>query len=148
MSKNVSDPHAKFTTSLTVLLVDDDELDRSHWSDTLRNLGRNYTVLTASDPEAGLATCRNRTVDCVVLDLDMPGSGFNALLALLPDPKQPPVAVIILIRLVYATLREVVMNCGAQDWLVKRETSAEHLDTAIQRAVASVKGGNGKPCHG
>ena len=133
-------PHTKSTTSLTVLLVDDDELDLSYWSDLVRNLGRNYTVLTARDSESAIRICQNQTVDCLLLDLDMPESGFNALLAVVPDPKQPPIAVIILTRLVYATLREVVMNCGAQDWLIKRETSGEQLDAAIQRAVASVRG--------
>ena len=140
MSVIFPEPHTKSTTSLTVLLVDDDELDLTYWSDLVRNLGRNYTVLTAGDSESAIRICQNQTVDCLLLDLDMPESGFNALLALVPDPKQPPIAVIILTRLVYATLREVVMNCGAQDWLVKRETSGEQLDAAIQRAVASVKG--------
>ena len=110
----------------------------------LRSLDRNYTVLTARDSESALRICRNRTVDCVLLDLDMPESGFNALLALVPDPKHPAIAVIILTRLVYATLREVVTNCGAQDWFVKRETSREQLDTAIQRAVASIRGKGGE----
>ena len=71
----------------------------------------------------------------------MPESGFNALSELIPNPKQPSVAVVILTRLVYATLREVVKNCGAQDWLVKQATSAEQLDNAIQRAVPSSKSG-------
>ena len=71
-----------------------------------------------------------------VVGPDMPESGFNALSELIPNPKQPSVAVVILTRLVYATLREVVKNCG-----VKQATSAEQLDNAIQRAVASSKSG-------
>jgi CheY-like chemotaxis protein len=139
------EPQESATSSVTVLLVDDEESDLSHWSHILRNLGRNYTVVTARDSESGLAVCRRRTIDCVLLDLDMPESGFNVLLELVPDPKQPSIAVVILTRLAYSTLREVVMNCGAQDWLVKHLTSPEQLDTAIQRAVASIKSGKCDP---
>jgi CheY-like chemotaxis protein len=60
-------------------------------------------------------------------------------LDLIPDPKQPSIAVVILTRLVYPTLCEIAKMHGAQDWLVKRTTSPEQLDAAVQRAVASVK---------
>ena len=69
----------------------------------------------------------------------MPESGFDLLLELIPNPKQPSIAVVILTRLVYPTLCEIAKLNGAQDWLVKQSTSAEQLDTAIQQAVASVR---------
>jgi CheY-like chemotaxis protein len=127
------------STTVTLLLIDDDEPDLNYWSNTLRNLGKNYTVLTARDRASGVAICGGRTVDCVLLDLDMPESGFDVLLDLIPDPKQPSIAVVILTRLVYPTLCEIAKMHGAQDWLVKRTTSPEQLDAAVQRAVASVK---------
>ena len=46
---------------------------------------------------------------------------------------------VILTRLVYSSLSEVAKMNGAQDLLVKQCTSAEQLDDAVQRAVASVK---------
>lgn len=121
--------------------MDDDERDLLHWADALRNLGKGYTVLTARDRQSGLALCRDRKVDCVLLDLDMPESGFDALLQLVPDPKKPAIAVVILTRLMYPTLCEIAKSHGAQEWLVKRETSAEQLDAAIQQAVRTVKRG-------
>jgi len=36
-------------------------------------------------------------------------------------------------------LSELTKQNGAQDWLVKQHTSAEDLDHAIQKAIASVK---------
>jgi CheY-like chemotaxis protein len=127
------------STTITVLLIDDDEADLNYWSNTLRNLDKNYTVLTARDRASGVAICRDQTIDCLLLDLDMPESGFEVLLDLIPNPRQPSIPVVILTRLVYPALFEVVKMHGAQDWLVKRSTSAEQLDAAIQRAVASVK---------
>ena len=134
----------KQTSSLTVLLIDDDERDLLYWTDTLRNVRKDYTVLTARDRSSCLTICSDVPVDCVLLDLDMPESGFDLLLKLVPNPKRPSIAVVILTRLVYPTLCEVAKSSGAQDWLVKRTTSAEQLDTAIQQAVLAVKSGNGQ----
>ena len=62
------------STSLTVLIVDDEEEELRYWADLVRNLGKNYTVLTALDRQSAHAICREHRVDCVLLDLDMPGS--------------------------------------------------------------------------
>ena len=61
------------------------------------------------------------------------------MLELLPDPKQPSIAVVILIRLKFPTLYEIAKLHGAQNWLVKKQTTAEQLDLAIQQAVLAVK---------
>ena len=127
------------TTSTSVLIIDDNEADLQYWSTTVRNLSSNYTVLHANDCRSGLDICRDRTVDCVLLDLDMPESGFHALLELIPDRKRPQIAVVILTHLVHPVLCEMAKHNGAQSWLVKQYTSAEELDMAIRRAVTSVK---------
>ena len=132
-----SPPHA--SSHATVLLIDDDPADLHSWSDAVSNFASNYTVLKAQDCKSGLAICRERTVDCVLLDLDMPESGFFALLELVPNRKRPPVAVIILTHLVHPNLAEMAIHNGARAWLVKQHTSAEELDTAIQQALSFVK---------
>jgi len=123
----------------TVLIIDDDEADLKYWSDTVRNFASNYTVLSAHDCKSGLAICRDRAVDCVLLDLDMPESGFKVLLHLIPDRNRPEIAVIIFTRLVHPTLAEMAKHNGALAYLIKQHTSAEELETAIDRAVAAVK---------
>ena len=85
--------HQKRSSCTTILLIDDDQRDLTYWSDAVRKLGKNYTVLTAFDRKSALAICKDRTVDCVLLDLDMPESGFDLLLELVPDPKHPKIAV-------------------------------------------------------
>ena len=75
----------------------------------------------------------------LLLDLDMPQSGFHVLLELVPDRQRPPIAVIILTRLVHPSLGERAKHNGAQAWLVKQHTSAEELGAAIQQAISSVK---------
>ena len=127
------------STSTTVLHIDDNEAHRTYWSGVLKNFSSNYIVLEASDGMSGVVICRNRAVDCVLLDLDMPESGFKTLLELIPNRKRPQVAVVILTHLIHPFLRDMAKDNGAQGWLVKQHTSADELHTTIQQAVTVVK---------
>lgn len=123
----------------TILIIDDNEEDLKHWSDSLRRSPANYTVLESASATAGLDFYRARTVDCVVLDLDMPESGFHVLLELIPDRYRPKVAVVVLTHLPHPNLFEMAKHNGAQACLLKQSTSAQDLDDAIQQALAAVK---------
>ena len=127
------------TVPATVLIVDDNAEDLRYWSDSLKRSSANYTVLESSSAADGLDLCRTRTVDCVLLDLDMPESGFHVLLELVPDRKCPKVAVIVLTHLPHPNLFEMAKHNGAQACLLKQSTSAQELDEAIQQALAAVK---------
>jgi CheY-like chemotaxis protein len=123
----------------TVLLIDDNDQDRKYWGEALKNYSPNYTVLEASSGQAGLELCESHRIDCVILDLDMPESGFHALFALISDRKRPEIAVVVLTHLPHPNLLEMAKNNGAQACLIKQTTSVEDLDNAIQKAVASVQ---------
>ena len=75
----------------------------------------------------------------MVLDLDMPESGLQVLFDLIPDPEHPEIVVIILSHLQLPNLLEMAKHNGAQACLVKQDTSAQDLDHAIQKAIASVR---------
>ena len=134
-----STPVPQTRSCTTVLLIDDDESQRKHWSDSLKSYSGHYSVFEASSAEAGVEICRTGKVDCVRLDLDMPISGFSALWELIPDRPRPAIAVIIFTHLVHANLSGMAQHNGAQDWLVKQRTSVEQLHRAIQNAVATVR---------
>ena len=134
MARTVSPPEAPL-----VLLVDDDEGDRKHWADALRNPPFHYSVLEAETGEAALHIYRHQPVDCVVLDLDMPQSGFLTLVSLVPDRKRPQIPVIILTLLMHPALFELVKKYGACACLVKQHSPTEVLASTIQQAMASVK---------
>lgn len=123
----------------TILIIDDSEEDLKHWSDLLRRSPANYTVLESSSATAGLDLFRTHAVDCVVLDLDMPESGFHVLLEIIPDRHRPKVAVVVLTHLPHPNLFEMAKHNGAQTCLLKQSTSAQELDEAIQQALAAVK---------
>ena len=127
------------TTRTTVLIIDDNYNDRKYWANALRESSFNYLVLEASDAEDGRKILQKQKVDCVLLDFDMPLSGFFTLLELVPDRARPKIAVIMLTCLVHPVWPELTKQHGAQAWLVKQCTSAEDLHHAIQKAIASVK---------
>ena len=75
----------------------------------------------------------------MLLDLDMPESGFQALLELIPDRKRPAIAVVVLTHLISPVVGELAKKNGARDCLVKQHTSPEELETVIQQAMSSIK---------
>ena len=123
----------------TVLIIDDNPEDLESWSKGLAESSSQYSILKAGTVKEGLNLCQDHKVNCVVLDLDMDdSSGFEVLLDLIPDPKCPEIAVVVLTRLKNPTLHETVLHHGAQACLVKQRTSAMDLSDAIQKANVSV----------
>jgi CheY-like chemotaxis protein len=127
------------TVPSTVLIIDDNEEDLKYWSDSLRQSASHFTVLESSSAADGLELCRSHAVDCVVLDLDMPESGFHVLLELIPERQRPKVAVVVLTHLPHPNLFEMAKHNGAQACLLKQSTSPQDLQQAIQQAVNAVK---------
>jgi CheY-like chemotaxis protein len=122
----------------TILIIDDNEEDLKYWSDSLRRSSANYTVLASSSAAAGLDLCRSQAVDCVVLDLDMPESGFHVLLELIPDRRRTKVAVIVLTHLPHPNLFDMAKHNGAQACLHKQSTTVQDLEHSVQEALAAV----------
>ena len=92
-------------STTTVLFIDDNDEDLKYWCEGLKNYSsHNYTVLDAPSGEAGLELCRSQRIDCVVLDLDMPESGFYVLFDLVRDRTRPQIAVVILSHLLLPQL--------------------------------------------
>ena len=123
----------------TVLLIDDNYEHRKYWSAALRNSPFRYSVLEADSGDSGLDLYRHQRVDCVVLDLDMPESGLFTLVRLVPDWERPQIPVVVLTKLMQATLLELVKKYGAYACLIKQFSSTEDLANIIQQAMTSIK---------
>jgi CheY-like chemotaxis protein len=86
---------ARWTTSRTVLVIEDDERDRRLVQATLEPEG--YVVLTAADGEQGIELARRREPAVVLLDLLMPGTdGFAVVERLRADPATAEVPIVVL----------------------------------------------------
>ncbi len=103
----------------TILVVDDKEENRALIQAMFD--GPEYRVLEAADGTTGLALAQRERLDCVLLDLNMPGlTGFEVLERLEADPRTREVPVIILTasdeRL---ETMERALRGGAVDYLTK-----------------------------
>jgi len=105
----------------TVLVVDDEEDIVALMRDFLEAAG--YTVATAGDGRAALDRLQREPVDCVLLDVMMPGeSGFETLRRIRALGETP---------VLFLTARQEDsdkirgLGLGADDYIVKSATPAE-----------------------
>ena len=123
----------------TILLIDDNDKDRTYYADRIKFLLPDCIVLEAKDGQSGLDLYQSRRIDCIVTELHLPDmSGFELLLDLNPRASQPAVAFIILARVAWKALADMAKTNGAQAFLVKRSTAGDELVPAIQKAIATV----------
>ena len=126
-----------FATS--VLLIDGDDTDRASYIKGLRHSSPDYHILEAADGRSGLALYRSQRIDCVVLELSLPdSSAFGVLVTLVPIVRRPNIAVIVLTRIADAGLWGLAKKNGAYACYLKKHTSSDDLERAIQRAIAFV----------
>ena len=123
----------------SVLLIDGSKNQRAYWADQLKRYSPDYEIIEATDAQSGLELYQSRRVDCVVLELALPDElGFRLFVDLVPIPSRPHVAVIVLTQMTQRGVWELAKQNGAYACFVKRHTTGEDLDRAIQRAVAFV----------
>jgi CheY-like chemotaxis protein len=129
-----------FKTTTVVLLLDPNKDDRRYWSKELETSFQHYKVLEAEDGESGLAICRSERVDCVVMELHLPGmSAFQVLMRLNPIVRrclQTPI--VALSYFILPSIAEAAKKLGAQSYLIKSQASPDDLDRAIRNAIAKV----------
>lgn len=121
----------------TVLVVDDSAEDRAVVQRALaRSRDRVYTLREAETGDDGLAACRAEPPDCVLLDLNLPDmDGMEFLDVLSSGAAAPPVPVVLLTGVNEDTLVAAALKRGAQDYLVKGETTPVGLERAITNAM-------------
>lgn len=126
-------------TPTIILLIDSQKEDRACWAQRLRVSLPDCIVLEADTGEAGLALYRSQRVDCVVMELSLSDmSGFEVLMKLVQRPKRSDCAVIVLTKLMLASMGELAISNGAQAYLVKSRTSGDEVGLAIRKAVETV----------
>ena len=124
----------------TVLLIDPNDSDRTFYAQGLMQCSADYLILEAVDGQSGLDLYRqSQRVNCVVLELALPDrSGLTVLLDLIPIPRRPNVAVIVLTKVGHEGRWNLARQAGAYACFLKDHTSIDDLDRDIQRAIAFV----------
>ncbi len=128
----------------TVLVVDDDEDIATLMRDFLEADG--YRVITASDGPGGLDALRENDVDCVLLDVMMPGpSGFEVLRTI-RETSDVPVLFLSAKQEESDKLRG--LGLGGDDYIVKSSTPAEivaRIKAVLRRSQRESSGRNRHP---
>ena len=119
-------------SSVTILVVEDEEPLRQMWAKLLLRLG--YRLILTGTAEEALTVLRHERVSCLLLDLHLPGMGG---MALLPQAFEldPSIAVIVVTGDREASTATAAMQAGFVDWLTK-PFGVEDLGPAIERALA------------
>jgi len=127
-------------TAPLILLIDGNQEDRNYYTQLLRISSPEFVVLHATTGQSGLALCTRQSIDCVVLELDLPDmSGFEVLFKLLPHVQHPEIAIVILTRLANHYLWEAAIKIGAQAALYKGMASGDILNKAILQAISTIQ---------
>jgi len=123
----------------TILLIDDNDKDRTYYAERIRIGIPDCIVLEARDGRYGLELYRSRRIDCIVTELALPDmSGFELLINVVPRVSKPAIAVIFLTRVVWKSVSYIAITNGAQAYLVKRFTSGDELTQIISKVIARV----------
>ena len=121
-----------------ILVVDDDAMTRKMFSALLIRWG--YTVVEAGDGVEALAAVKQHPVECIVLDVMMPGmDGFEVCRRLRSDPATAHIPVVLATALTAKDKREQGLEAGADD-VVSKPIDAAELRLAVQRVMQAGEG--------
>ena len=119
----------------SILIVEDDSVLRHSMASTLHALG--FEIHEASTGEAGLAELRSRSVEVVLLDLNMPGAGGIHTAAHMRDT-YPHLPIIVLTVRDHDEDKVAALDAGADDYVTKPFRLPE-LAARIRAAVRRVR---------
>jgi CheY-like chemotaxis protein len=123
-------------TPATVLIVEDDALQRSLYEEELSDEG--YNVLTAVDGRDALQKVEDNRPDLVIMDVNMPVmDGLDTLSRLLEVDRRIPV----ILHTAYASYQDSFASWSADAYIVKKSDLTE-LKNTVHRLLEEREPGN------
>ena len=124
--------------SLQILFVDGNDQDREYYVQRLKISSPDYVIFEAETGRRGIELYRSHSIDCLILELELPDmSGLEVLVNLMHSLRHPEVPVIILTRSNFLSLMELAILYGACISLHKQIAAGDHLERAILQAVST-----------
>jgi signal transduction histidine kinase len=121
--------------SLTLLIVDDDELDRMAVRRALRRARVDAEVDERATAEAAIEAVRAKQYDCILLDYRLPGATGVDVLTMLGNAGVR-VPVVCLTGQGDEEVAVAAMKAGAADYLNKSKLTADRLERSVRYAIA------------
>jgi signal transduction histidine kinase len=127
-------------SSIKLLVVDDDEIDRAQVERALRKAAPHvaFHLEEARDPQEARSAAKNGAFDCILLDYLLSGVRATELLPVL-GALQPEAAIVVLTGQGDEAIAVELMKAGVADYLSKDRLDPGRLWTAIRYAVALSK---------
>lgn len=119
---------------MDLLLIDDDEIDRTAIYRALAKSSLSVNIFEANCAAKGLALARGQHFDGILLDYRLPDADGLELLTQIYSSVGDTTAVVMLSRYEDETLAERCIEMGAQDFLLKDEVNSRRLTRAIRQA--------------
>ncbi|HJZ46743.1 MAG TPA: response regulator, partial [Roseiflexaceae bacterium] len=127
-------PQAIMDEYWTILVVDDDDLDRMAVQRALKSAGMPLTIEEAGDSATALALLDLKEVDCIFLDYQLPGDdGLTVLREIRERGILTPV--VVLTGQGDEQLAVALMKAGATDYLTKSTMSPGRLTRVLRYAI-------------
>ncbi len=124
------------TNSTRILLIDDDQVDRTSVRRALLKSGLKHDLVEARDGASGLHLAKSQGFDCVLLDYRLPDVDAFELLAKLITSEGGSQAVLMLTGEADQNVAMRLIGAGALDYLSKSDTTPSSLARAIRYAKA------------
>jgi diguanylate cyclase (GGDEF)-like protein len=121
--------------TLSLLLIDDDAVDRKAVARAVKTLGTGYEMQEASSGRQGLELATGRTFDCVLTDYRLPDVDGLDLLVELRERLGATVPIVMLTGSGNESVAVEAMKRGAQDYLPKAQLGPESLSRVVSNAI-------------
>ena len=124
---------------MTLLVIEDDEVDRSYLKRLLKNNAHIGEILEAGTIQEGLELYTAHKIDCVLIDYVLPGGNgidFIEKAYSLPNPYVP---FIMLTGQGNEKIAVAAMKAGAADYLTKDELTEQLLSKTIDHVLEKTK---------
>lgn len=119
---------------MDLLLIDDDEIDRTAIIRALAQSDIGFNVVEANCGRVGLDLVRQQHFDGIILDYRLPDADGLELLHSLHSSAGDATAVVMISRYEDEYLADRCIEMGAQDFLLKDEVNTRRLTRAIRLA--------------
>ncbi|UJL41303.1 diguanylate cyclase [Shewanella vesiculosa] len=119
---------------ITLLIIDDDLVDRKSIRRALMSSHRPIIIIEAKTGEEGIAQFENNIVDVLLIDYRLPDIDGLALIKVLLARKKTDATIIMVSQHEDEILSLNALNVGAHDFLLKTEVNSERLMRTIRQA--------------
>ncbi len=118
-----------------ILIIEDDSFLQGMEVTELKKSG--FEVSIAVDGKSGLASVLKDPVDCVLLDLMLPGEvdGMGVLAGMKKDDTAKKIPVIVFSNMADGDSYKKVMDMGATDFVIKSSVTLPELTEKIQKVL-------------